>query len=123
MKKALALRWIGLGLGTLAGAVWLFILIAHLVGGEDPYAVEGAAVEGALLAALVLACAVGVGLAWWRARLGGVVLAVAGVALCVFAYVSAERNQWVALLVSGAPFTVAGVLLLVGRGERAGPVE
>lgn len=43
-----------------------------------------------------------------------------GAALCVFAYLSAGRNPWVAVLVSGAPFLVSGALLLVSRGQQEG---
>ena len=86
-------RWIARGLGTLAGAWWL-------------------------LAVLVIANVAGVALAWWRERLGGAILALAGAALCLFAYVTAGHNKGFAVLVSGAPFTVSGVLFLVSS-ERA----
>lgn len=115
MRKVLVLRWIALGLATLAGAWWLVFGVGNLVAGEEP--LTG---EGSLLGALVVACLAGVGLAWWRARLGGAVLVVAGTALCVFAAVSAGRNRWAAVLVSGAPFAVAGVLLLLGREQGEG---
>ena len=100
--------WIARGLGTLAGAWWSLSGMAHLIWGREPWTAEGA-----LLAVLIVANVAGVVLAWWRARLGGVVLALAGAALCVFAYVTAGRNKGFAVLVSGAPFAVAGVLLLV----------
>jgi hypothetical protein len=118
MKKALVLRWIALGLATLAGLWWLVTLVGHLVSGPDPYAVEDAALEGTALTILVGACLIGVGLAWWRARLGGGVLAVAGAALCVFAWITAGQNKAVAVLVSGAPFLVSGVMLLASRRRR-----
>lgn len=66
MKKVLVLRWIALGLATLAGAWWLLTMVGHLVAGDEPMTVEGA-----LLGALIAVCLAGVGLAWWRARLGG----------------------------------------------------
>jgi hypothetical protein len=53
----------------------------------------------------------------WRRR-----LAVSGAALCVFAWISAGHSKWLAVLVSGVPFLVAGVMLLLDRkGIRAGP--
>ena len=109
------LRWIARGLGTLAGAWWLLSGIAHAIWGREPLTVEGA-----LLGALIVANVAGVALAWWRAPVGGVVLALAGAALCVFAYLTAGHNKGFAVLVSGAPFTVAGVLLLVSaRSDTA----
>jgi hypothetical protein len=115
MRKVLVVQWIALGLGTLAGVWWLVSMVGQLVAGKEP-----PTIEGVLLGALTVACLAGVGLAWWRAGLGGAVLAVAGAALCVFAYLSAGRNKWVAVLVSGAPFLLAGVLLLVGRRQQEG---
>ncbi len=100
--------WIARGLGTLAGAWWLLSGVAHIIWGREPWTLEGA-----LLAVLIVANVTGVALAWWRERLGGAVLALAGAALCVFAYVTAGHNKGFAVLVSGAPFFMAGVLFLV----------
>lgn len=47
----------------------------------------------------------------------GLLLALAGAGLCVFAYLSAGRNRWVAVLTSGAPFLVTGALLFSSRGR------
>lgn len=105
---------VALGLGTLAAAWWLFIGAAEAIVGREPWTLEST-----LLTALVLANVVGVALACWKGRIGGTVLVVAGIALCVFAYVSAGHNKGVAVLVSGAPFLLAGVLLLVSRCRGA----
>jgi hypothetical protein len=102
-------------LGTLAGAWWLLTGVAHLIAGREPFTWEGA-----LLGALIVANVTGVLLAWWRARLGGTVLVLAGAALCVFAYVSAGHNKGFAVLVSGAPFLLAGVLILSSRRGTRG---
>jgi hypothetical protein len=44
----------------------------------------------------------------------------AGAALCVFAYLTAGHNQGFAVLVSGAPFLLAGILLLVSSKRANG---
>jgi hypothetical protein len=108
--------WIARGLGTLSGAWWLLSGVAHLSGGREPWTAEGA-----LLGVLIVTCATGVVLAWWRARLGGVVLTLAGAALCVFAYITAGHNKGLAVLVSGAPFFLAGILLCMSTKREETP--
>jgi hypothetical protein len=95
------------GLGTLAAAWWLFIGAAEAIAGREPWTMEGA-----LLSVLIAANATGAALAWWREQIGGTVLVVAGAALCLFAYLTAGHNKGIAVLVSGAPFLLAGLLLL-----------
>jgi hypothetical protein len=109
------LRWIGRGWGTFAGAWWLLTGVVHLIVGREPLTAEGA-----LLGVLIVANVAGVVLAWWRGRLGGIVLILAGAALCVFAYLSAGHNKGFAVLVSGAPFLLAGVLILASRRRSRG---
>ena len=104
------LRWIARGSGTFAGAGWLLSGITHALWEREPWTIEGA-----LLAVLVVANLGGVALAWWRARIGGTVLVVAGAALCVFAYVTAGHNKGFAVLVSGAPFLLSGILLFASE--------
>ena len=57
MRNVLVLRWIALGLATLAGVWWLVSAVGHLVAGEEPLTIEGA-----LLGVLIVACLTGVGL-------------------------------------------------------------
>jgi hypothetical protein len=111
-------RWIlrgARGLGTLAAAWWLFVGAAEAIAGREPWTLEGA-----LLAILVVANGAGAALAWWREWIGGTVLIVAGAALCLFAYLTAGRNKGVAVLVSGAPFLLAGALILASRRRSRG---
>lgn len=107
------MRWVrrvARGLGTLAAAWWLFVGAAEAIVGREPWTLEGAQ-----LGVLIVANGAGVALAWWRERIGGTVLVVAGAALCLFAYLTAGHNKGLAVLVSGAPFLLAGVLILAGR--------
>jgi high-affinity Fe2+/Pb2+ permease len=65
------------------------------------------------LGGLMIASASGVLIAWRREAMGGATLVVCGLALSVFAYFSAGHNKAFAILVSGVPFFVTGVLFLL----------
>ncbi len=105
------LRWLARGLGTLAAAFWVvFGLIAHGVG--DLISGVPLTLEGALLGALVIFAVVGVIIAWWKEGIGGTIMVMRGIDLCIFAYVTAGRNRGFAMAVSGGPFLVAGLLFL-----------
>jgi GNAT superfamily N-acetyltransferase len=113
------LRWAGRGLSSAAALFWLLVGAAGAFSEGEPWTAESS-----LLAGLVLAAALATGVGWRRARLGGLLLTVVGTILCVFGYVTAGRNKWVAVLVSGLPFLAAGALLLAGsrpaHGDRGG---
>ena len=66
----------------------------------------------ALIALLVYAVVSAVA-SWLSDRLGGAMLAVAGVALASLVGVAADRNQVGAAALFGAPFLVAGLALLL----------
>ncbi len=102
-------------LGTVLSAVWLLVLLAGLIAGDDEAAVdeERATVEGIVLTALVLAAIAGFALSVRRTRLGGRITLAAGGLLCIFAIVTAGRNHWLAVLVSGVPWLVVGGLTLL----------
>ncbi|MEA2008145.1 MAG: hypothetical protein U9O54_03415 [Chloroflexota bacterium] len=106
------LQWLARGLGTLASVFWVFSLGMHAIVGEEE--LTG---EGILLGSLVVICVIGVIIGWYREKTGGIVTIVGGLALCVFAYISAGRNEWFAVLVSGLPFLVAGVLFYIHGRE------
>lgn len=113
---------LGRVLGTALSALWLFILVASLVSEPDPaIEEEDATVEGVVLAVLGLAAIAGFVLSLRRPLAGGVLTLVAGCLLCVFAVITAGRNQWLAVLVSGVPWIVVGGLVLPGRRRRADP--
>jgi hypothetical protein len=106
------IRWLARGIGSVAAAWWLFIGIMEVVWPHTPEASPEASLEGALLAGLMGVAILGTLVAWWREGIGGSILVAGGVALCIFAYVSAGHNKGFAVLVSGAPFLVAGALFL-----------
>jgi len=113
-RAAKWVRRIARGIGTLAAVFWPLALLASAIAETLGGALAGAR-EGAMLAALVIVAVVGVVIAWRREAIGGAIAVIAGVALCIFAYVTAGFNQGFAMAVSGGPFLLAGVLFLASR--------
>ena len=106
-RPATWIRWIARGLGSLMAGMWLFVGAVSAMTERDPWTLESA-----LMAAFTGALALGVVVAWRRERLGGTVLVITALAFSTFAYFSAGRNKGYAMLVSGAPFLVVGLLFL-----------
>jgi len=69
--------------------------------------------EGEILFVLVLAAILGFVVSWRHVKLGATVMILSAVALCVFAYITAGRSKLLAVLVSGVPFLISGVMLLI----------
>ena len=112
--RILARTW-----GTLAASYWGLLILAYAIGGEDEYAVEGAQIEGILLAILIVCAVVSTIYAWRNEHQGGLALLVVGFMLSVFALITAGRNHLFAMMVSGVPFMVSGALfLLADRAEE-----
>ncbi|HFB99112.1 MAG TPA: hypothetical protein ENJ62_08225 [Bryobacterales bacterium] len=109
-RRAARLRWLGRGIGAWAAACWLFILIAEGLAAEQPWTPEST-----ILAAIGIASAVGVSIAWRREKLGGLFLVACGIAGSIFAGVAAGRNKLLAMIVTGGPFVAAGVFFLASR--------
>ncbi|MDX1765361.1 MAG: hypothetical protein R3313_00245 [Candidatus Saccharimonadales bacterium] len=100
------IRSVGLSVGFVASIFWTFILLASLFSGDE--AIE---IEGIILSILVMGC-VGSFLMIWKGRLKAVdVLIGFGLALCCFAVISAGRNHLFAVLTSGFPFLLSGLLI------------
>jgi hypothetical protein len=76
---------------------------------------------GFVLGSLNLMAAIGAIIAWRREKIGGVILTLAGIGLSILALVEAGHNKLFATLISGAPFLLAGVLIIVAwlRTEQA----
>lgn len=94
-------------LGSIVVGFWLLITV--MSGFEDGWRLNQ---EGAILLALILVSAVAFIIAWRREKLGGILLLIAGLAHCVFAYFAAGRNKALAISVSGVPFLLIGILFL-----------
>ena len=115
------MRWIARAIGSLVGVLWLLIGISEVVWPHTPPSPE-ASLQGAILSGLGITTVLGVLIAWWRERVGGTVVVVGAIALSTFAYVTAGRNKVWAMLFTGGPFLVAGILFLASwrRSTRSG---
>lgn len=106
-RSALWLRRIARGLGTLVAGFWVLIGLLEAFVGTEPWTVESA-----ILVALIVAGALAVAVAWWRAGPGGILLVLVGAVYCVFAAVTAGHNRLLAVAITGVPYLLAGALFL-----------
>lgn len=74
-----------------------------------------------MLAGLVIFAVLGILISWWREGIGGTVVVIGAVALGTFAYVTAGFNKGWAMLITGGPLLVIGLLFLASwRRSRRG---
>ena len=100
-------RWVARGLGSLVAAFWVFIGVASGISEPGPWTLESA-----IMAGLIVASALSVLVAWWREGVGGALVVVCAVAHSTFACFAAGHNRGLAILISGGPFLLIGVLFL-----------
>ena len=105
-KCSVILRWLGRVIGTMVAGFWGLILVVSIFQG-----VEDIELESAILTALIVISIAIVTLAWFREKAGALALIVDGLAFMVFAFFSAGQRKGFAMLVSGGPFLLAGLLL------------
>lgn len=106
------LRWAARIWGTTVASFWGLTLLLHAVGDAQEIANEPFMIEGLVLSLLVIAAVLATVHAWTYEFHGGIALLVVGMALAVFALMTAGRNHWFAVAVSGLPFVVSGMLFL-----------
>ena len=102
------IRWAARVIGIIVGAFWVISLIASSIaefGTPVP-------IEGFILAGLITINVAGVIIAWWKEKIGGIII-VAAVSLCTFSYITAGHNEILAMLFSGFPFLISGILFLI----------
>ncbi len=104
------LKWIGLILGTLASLFWFLILVLRAV--EDiAKSTPPPPMEGVLLSLFILLACASVGISWKYIQIGGILTAISGIALAIFAVFTAGHNRLIAALISGFPFLLAGLFI------------
>ncbi len=79
--------------------------------------------ESLIFAGLIVISASDVGLAWWRADIGGLALLTTALAHGVFAYIASDHNLGVTVAIRAGPFLVVALLFLAAwqySGRRTG---
>ena len=114
------IRWIARGTGSLVAAFWLLMGVLAGIVEPGPWSLESA-----IMAGLIVTSALAVLVAWWREGIGGTMVVICAVAHSVFAYVASGHNRGLAMLISGGPFLVIGILFLASwwRSRGAGMPE
>ncbi len=97
--------------GGVAAGFWVLALVGSLIA-EESVGEADARSESVAIVVLVLLNVVGVAVAFRRERLGGALVVATGTAFSLFALASAGHNHALAMLVSGGPFLVSGLLFL-----------
>jgi hypothetical protein len=64
------------------------------------------------MAILVLGTTIGILVAWKIERIGGLITLLFGIAHSIFALFASGHNHVLAMLISGGPFIVVGILFL-----------
>jgi hypothetical protein len=100
-------RWLARGVGTPVAGFWLFVGVVSGMVEEGPWDWESS-----VLAVLIVASAASVAAAWRWERAGGIAVVACGLAHCAFALIAAGHSKGFAVLISGAPFVLAGALFL-----------
>jgi hypothetical protein len=105
------LRRLALAVASLAGTVWLLILL-DIVACDAIAGYVCVSQENLILLGIVTASLLSVLAAWRWAGLGGLALVVWGVAFAAFAFFTGGPRPGNSVLISGVPFFIAGLLLL-----------
>jgi len=108
LSRSNRIRWVARGVGMSIGALWLFIAVC-----EAAFETPSWTFEAQMMAGLIAGCLVSIVLAWWREGLGGMLLVICSIAHSTFAFFSAGHNKALAVVISGGPFLVIGILFLI----------
>lgn len=108
----LVVRWLARAISTLAAIFWLLILL-DIIACDVLVGYICMNWETALLIGLVLFSVLSVVIAWQLERSGGIIMILWGLAFSVIAIVTSTSQSGFSILVSGAPFIVAGLLFLI----------
>jgi len=115
-KTTKVIHWTARILGSVSGAFWVLALtlstIVEYKKGVEP--APEAKLEGTILGFLIAIVVIGVIITWFKEGIGGVITVIGAIALSIFSYISAGHNKIFAMLISGVPFLVAGILFLIG---------
>ena len=112
-RKVKWIRWPARIIGTIIASFWVLSLVASAIAEYG----TPITLEGIILAVIVVVNTAGVIIAWRREKIGGIIIVAAAAVLCIFAYITAGHNKIFAMLFSGFPFLISGILFLVSWWE------
>jgi len=108
-QLAKRMRWVARGTGSLITAFWLFMSIGYAIGESE----ETWTWESSVMTALIVVSIVGFAITWKQELAGGVILVACAVAHSTFALFAAGHNHAFAMLISGGPYLLIGILFLL----------
>jgi len=108
-RKVKWIRWAARIFGIIVAGFWVLSLVASSIAEFGTPII----LEGIILGALVVINTAGVIIAWRREKVGGIIIVAGAMMLSIFAYISAGHNKIFAVLVSGFPFLISGIIFLV----------
>ena len=95
-------------IGIVFSSIWAFVFITGMFLGNEPITLEGA-----ILFAMAVLILLFVIYAIIRSeQVGGIVITILSIAMCIFSYSTAGRNKILAAIITGVPFFISGVLFL-----------
>ncbi len=100
-------------IGLTAGFLWIFVLLSGSLSSDGAYNQQLT-----FLFLLIVANFASVIIALWEEKIGGILLILFSVVLCVFALVISGHNKFIAASVSGLPFLLSGILFVVYSGYK-----
>jgi hypothetical protein len=106
------MRRTGRIIGMIAAGFFLVIMVGEAVGESLSEGGEIIETAGVLLAALSAVALVACIISWWRVRLAGILLVLVSIALGIHIGIYAGYNHFLAWLMVGFPYLVAGGLIL-----------
>ena len=107
-RLAKRMRWAARAIGLVAALFFIGMLIGSAVSeGVGPMTIESTTLV--LLGAIGLAGCIA---SWWRERLSAILLVLTAVGFGIHIGICAGRNHFLAWLIIGLPYLVAGILIL-----------
>ena len=107
-KNTRAIRWIARMLGTVLAVYLVFTTVANFfIFNLGDYGIS----------AFIIIFVVGVIVAWFREKIGGIILVVSAVAVSIFSIITGlndpNSDLMDAIILMGLPFLIIGILFLV----------
>ena len=108
------LRWFARAIGSLLAAVCLLLLIFSDKGVSNRVEI----LLLVILLGLFITTVLGVGIAWWREKIGGIILVICAIAMVTLHFIGTWGapnigNRVRLMLIFGVPILVPGILFLV----------